>query len=145
MLLFYTPWKHQKTFRFFDVFRRYRKVTSGYKQFIFNSLQPGIPFLYPLKTPGCNGLRTSPTKWWNLLKQFVRKLATNCLSVFNHFVKLVLKVLWGHIKSQVYLALSQNLLVLCDRILLAFIKLQNNPNFVWDSVSAMEAKEQKRL
>ena len=27
VLLFYTPWKHQKTFRFSDVFRGYRKVT----------------------------------------------------------------------------------------------------------------------
>ena len=29
MLLFYTPWKHQKTFRFSDVFRGYRKATPG--------------------------------------------------------------------------------------------------------------------
>ena len=36
VLLFYTPWKHQKTFRFPDVFRGYRKAT-----------------------PGCNGLNTS--------------------------------------------------------------------------------------
>ena len=30
-------------------------------------------------------------KWSNTLKQFVRKLATNCLSVFDHFAGLVLK------------------------------------------------------
>ena len=35
VLLFYIPWKHQKKFRFSDVFRRYRKAT-----------------------PGCNGLRS---------------------------------------------------------------------------------------
>ena len=29
VLLFGTPWKHQKTFRFSDVFRGYRKATSG--------------------------------------------------------------------------------------------------------------------
>ena len=29
MLLFYTPWKHQKTFRFSDIFRGYRKATPG--------------------------------------------------------------------------------------------------------------------
>ena len=29
MLLFHTPWKHQKTFRFSDVFRGYRKATPG--------------------------------------------------------------------------------------------------------------------
>ena len=29
VLPFYTPWKHQKTFRFSDVFRGYRKATPG--------------------------------------------------------------------------------------------------------------------
>ena len=31
------------------------------------------------------------TKWSNKLKEFVGKLPTNCLSVFDHFVGLVLK------------------------------------------------------
>ena len=44
-----------------------------------------------------NLLRTNPTKWSNTLKQFVGKLPTNCLSVFNHFVKLVLKRSRTHI------------------------------------------------
>ena len=34
------------------------------------------------------------TKWSNTLKQFVDKLLTNCLSVFEHFVGLMLKLLW---------------------------------------------------
>ena len=38
-----------------------------------------------------NPLSTNPTKWSNTLKQFVGKLLTNCLSVFDHFVKLALK------------------------------------------------------
>ena len=38
-----------------------------------------------------NPLRANPTKWSNTLKQFVGKLPTNCLSVFDHFVGLVLK------------------------------------------------------
>ena len=38
-----------------------------------------------------NPLSTNPTKWPNTLKQFVGKLPTNCLSVFDHFVKLTLK------------------------------------------------------
>ena len=38
-----------------------------------------------------NPLRTNPTKWSNTLRQFVGKLPTNCLSVFDHFVGLVLK------------------------------------------------------
>ena len=38
-----------------------------------------------------NPLSAKPTKWSNTLKQFVGKLATNCLSVFDHFVGLALK------------------------------------------------------
>ena len=35
-----------------------------------------------------NPLSTNFTKWSNTLKQFVGKLPTNCLSVFDHFVGL---------------------------------------------------------
>ena len=38
-----------------------------------------------------NLLIANPTKWSNTLKQFVGNLQTNCLSVFDHFVKLALK------------------------------------------------------
>ena len=38
-----------------------------------------------------NPLSANPIKWWNTLKQFVGNLPTNCLSVFDHFVKLPLK------------------------------------------------------
>ena len=38
-----------------------------------------------------NPLRANFTKWSNKLKQFVGKLPTNCLSVFDHFVELALK------------------------------------------------------
>ena len=38
-----------------------------------------------------NPLSANPTKWSNTLKQFVGNLLTNCLSVFDHFTKLVLK------------------------------------------------------
>ena len=38
-----------------------------------------------------NPLSASFTKWSNTLKQFVGKLPTNCLSVFDHFVGLALK------------------------------------------------------
>ena len=38
-----------------------------------------------------NALSANPTKWSNTLKQFVGNLPTNCLSVFDHFVKLALK------------------------------------------------------
>ena len=38
-----------------------------------------------------NPLSASFSKWSNTLKQFIGKLLTNCLSVFDHFVGLVLK------------------------------------------------------
>ena len=38
-----------------------------------------------------NPLSTNFTKWSNTLKQFVSKLPTDCLSVFEHFMELVLK------------------------------------------------------
>ena len=38
-----------------------------------------------------NPLSANPKKWSNTLKQFVGNLATNCLSGFDHFVKLALK------------------------------------------------------
>ena len=38
-----------------------------------------------------NPLSAKITKWSNTLKQFVGKLLTNCLSVFDHFVGLALK------------------------------------------------------
>ena len=36
-------------------------------------------------------LSVNPTKWSNTFKQFLRKFPTNCLSMFDHFMKLVLK------------------------------------------------------
>ena len=42
-------------------------------------------------------LGANPTKWSNTLKQFLANFPTNCLSVFDHFVKLALK---GLIKSK---------------------------------------------
>ena len=38
-----------------------------------------------------NPLSANPTKWLNTLKQFVSNLLTNCLSVFDHFVRLALR------------------------------------------------------
>ena len=48
-----------------------------------------------------NLLNADFTKWSNTLKQFVDKLPTNCLSVFDHFVGLALKGLnwkWNEMK-----------------------------------------------
>ena len=39
-------------------------------------------------------LSANPTKGSNTFKPFVGNLPVNCLSVFDHFVKLALKGLW---------------------------------------------------
>ena len=38
-----------------------------------------------------NSLNANPTKWSNTLKQLVGNLPTNCLSVFDHLVRLAIK------------------------------------------------------
>ena len=51
-----------------------------------------LSFLEIFSTPDLlNFLSANPTKWPNTVKQFVGNLLTNCLSVFDHFVKLALK------------------------------------------------------
>ena len=48
-----------------------------------------------------NPLSANPTKWSNTLKQFVGKLPTDCLSVFDHFVELALNPFMHNVvKSQ---------------------------------------------
>ena len=44
----------------------------------------------------CKPLSANPKKWSNTLKQFVGKLPTNCLSVFEHFAGLALKGLTNY-------------------------------------------------
>ena len=51
-----------------------------------------FPFLIT-RTPSLNPSSASPTKWSSTPKQFVGNLPTNCLSVFDRFVKLELKCL----------------------------------------------------
>ena len=54
-----------------------------------------------------NPLSTNFTKWPNTLKQFVGKLPTNCLSMFDHFLGLALKGLDS--KMNVYLDVLKKL------------------------------------
>ena len=69
MLLFYTPLKHQKTFRFSDVFRGYRKVT-----------------------PGCNGLSKSN------IAIYMFKVSRALETAYNNFsTSLFLRHFWGQI------------------------------------------------
>ena len=56
-----------------------------------------------------NPLSANPTKWSNTLKQFVGKLPTNCLSVFDHFVRLVVKGFSISIKNQAIKKYGQSL------------------------------------
>ena len=64
------------------------------KYFLQKQLLTVITFAKSFTTgisQGLNPLKASPTNWSNTLKQFVGKLPTNCLSIFGHFVGLVLK------------------------------------------------------
>ena len=57
-------------------------------------------------TPGVkrvNPVNANHTKWSNTLKQFVGKLPANCLSVFDHFVKLGFKGLISYLVENSYL------------------------------------------
>ena len=48
-----------------------------------------------------NPLSVNPTKWSNALKQFVGNFPTNCLSVFDHFVRLALQGLKYVLKNRI--------------------------------------------
>ena len=50
----------------------------------------GMDFISVILTK-VNPLSAKFIKWSNAIKQFVGKLPTNCLSVFDHFVGLALK------------------------------------------------------
>ena len=72
---------------------------------------------FPMRT-SFNPLSASFTKWSNTLKQFVGKLATNCLSVFDHFVGLALKglscSLWIFFPISLFCSVSIILISLYD-------------------------------
>ena len=53
-----------------------------------------------------NSLNPNPTKWSNTLKQFVCKLPTDCLSVFEDFVGLALKGIEGYYRHLLKMILS---------------------------------------
>ena len=66
-----------------------------------------------LQLTSLNSLSASPTKWSNTLKQFVGNLPTNCLSVFDHFVKLALKGL--RLSHKIILIFSTQLTFTCSK------------------------------
>ena len=67
-------------------------------------------------------LNANPTKWSNTLKQFVGNLPTNCLSVFDQFVKLAPKGLT-----------HKHAHWICDTISKFFFHL-DDLNSIWPSV-----------
>ena len=58
---------------------------------------------FPASLIALNPLIANPIKWSTTLKQFVGKLPTNCLRVFDHFVGLALKGLIPYPSSLVFL------------------------------------------
>ena len=54
-------------------------------------LKNSPPVYWHITKIDINPLSANPRKWQNTLKQFVGNLPTNCLSVFDQFVKLALK------------------------------------------------------
>ena len=71
---------------------------KGMKRCFYSGFQKGMVNIFSSVPTGrlkhiviLNSLSANPTKRSNTLKQFVGKLPTNCLSVFDHFVKLAQK------------------------------------------------------
>ena len=58
---------------------------------VYANMSFGVQKKHVLRFLALKPLSANPTKWSNTLKKFVDKLLMNCLSVFDHFVKLVLK------------------------------------------------------
>ena len=75
----------------FDLCQKQKKcfwLQIAYENFFFLS-QP--EHAYANLRLMLNPLSVNPTKWSNALKQFVGNFPKNCLSVFDHFVRLALK------------------------------------------------------
>ena len=70
-----------------------------------------------------NPLSANRTKWSNTLKQVVGKLPTNCLSVFDHFVKLSLKELSRLTLLIIWAEENENKNTTCSKIPEVLLKL----------------------
>ena len=91
---FYTPWKllYSPGFLMFSGLTEMEKpLTILAKKLHHRCLTESWIYLWTFYRLSINPLSANPTKWSNTLKQFVGNLPTNCLSVFDHFVKLALK------------------------------------------------------
>ena len=70
-------------------------------------------------------LSANPTNWSNTLKQFVSKLPTNCLNVFDHFVILVLKGLSFTMKLYCRNNIWENLFIIYATRVIGSLSLKN--------------------
>ena len=66
-------------------FQKHPIKQNGSQSLFFNKVPIDV------QPPNFNPLIANPTKWSNTLKQFAAKLLKNCLSMFDHYVKLVFK------------------------------------------------------
>ena len=78
-----------------------------------------------------NPLIANPTKWSNTVKQFVGKLPTNCLRVFDHFEKLAPKVL-----SELHLLKIARVKYAVSSFELNLVKLQEITNYGKSPISS---------
>ena len=86
----------RRQFNFYQSFQKFLALvfTDYGRMNLESTLKPPSDFEHGTSGLGMqhlNPLRANFTKWSNTLKQFVGKLPTNCLSVFEHFVGLALK------------------------------------------------------
>ena len=101
----------------------------------------GTDFLLLLDSPMVyilNPLSANITKWSDILKQFVGKLLTNCLSVFDNFVWLALKGLsrylficfcWNTVQDFTIVLIGNNLEIVTSSSKRAFDMLIMNLGF----------------
>ena len=69
-------------------------------------------WVYILRGIEVNLLSADFTKWPDTFKQLVGKFPTYCLSVFDHFVRLLLKGLIYSLKSAYYLELNLEIMLI---------------------------------
>ena len=74
-----------------------------------------------------NPLSAKFIKWSNTLKQFVGKLPTNCLSVFDHFSGLALKGLRNNSTISNW-TLSKSIVVGLSRVISVLLSFRGNQN-----------------
>ena len=77
---------------FFFTLKILSKIAFSIEERSFENLYSVFAFFFSsVSIAQFNPLSANFTKWSNTVKEFVRKLPTNCLSVFDHFVGLAIQ------------------------------------------------------